>query len=240
METYDAPASTEGLTAEQAGQAGDKLRADILADTAHPFNDGNHALHDDFVRHFGALQRVVREGEAGAQAERSAAELAEALGEDAGLSPAESRARAKELLSTPGFVTQSPGVMSEEKRGALTRKIHALYQVAAPVMGVAEDLARLKALDVEGAADFDIENVQEPWQAAGLKMQRLLAEKNFGRLKPLIEMGMRDVQAPPEIRALFQRFTEAVETAAPLEHTADLAYALLAFFYDAHAPLDDE
>jgi len=129
MKSYDLPGDTSFMEPDEARRAANKFRADILADRDHPYNDPAHPQHADFSAHFRQLYGIINEGEADAQADATAQELAEALGEDAGLSPAECLARAKELLLTPGYVTGT-GTLSSGDREKLTRKIHALHTVA--------------------------------------------------------------------------------------------------------------
>ena len=126
MKSYDIP-ETDGLTPAEAKQAVHRLRADILSDPHHPFNDSAHPQHSDFSDSFKQLNSILLQNETDVQAERAARERADALGEDAGLSPAECIARAAELMKTPGYLA---GTLPSREREHLTRRIHALHVVA--------------------------------------------------------------------------------------------------------------
>lgn len=127
MQSYPPPAETEGLTPKGAQRAANQFRAAVLADANHPYNVGGHPQHGDFAGYFAALNAIVRQGESDAEAAASASELAEALGEDADLTPGEMAAKARELISTPDYVT---GRLPEAAREKLTRKINALHKAA--------------------------------------------------------------------------------------------------------------
>ena len=128
MKSYDLP-ETDDLTPEQARKAVHRMRADILADRAHPFNETGHPQHEDFSACFKQLNTIIQQGAADAQAVREAEELEADLGDDAGLSPAECFVRAKELLHTPGYIAGT-GTLLPAERERLTRRIHALHVVA--------------------------------------------------------------------------------------------------------------
>ena len=127
MKSYDLP-ETDDLTPDEAKRAVHRLRADILADPRHPFNDSNHAQHGDFSDCFRELNSIIAQDENDVQAERAARERADALGEDVALTPAECLDRAEELMKTPGYLA---GTLPVKDREYLTRKIHALHEAAA-------------------------------------------------------------------------------------------------------------
>ena len=129
MKSYDLPGETSGMTPLEARQVLNRLRADILADRAHPFNETGHPQHEDFSACFKQLNTIIQQGATDAQAERAAEELAADLGDDVNLTPLQCLARAKELLRTPGYIIGTGSLLSAE-RERLTRKIHALHQVA--------------------------------------------------------------------------------------------------------------
>jgi len=127
MKSYDIPV-TDDLTPAEAKQAVHRLRADILSDPHHPFNDGNHAQHGDFSDCFRELNSIIAQAENDVEAERAAREREAALGEDVNLTPAECLDRAEELMKTPGYLA---GTLPSREREHLTKKIHALHQAAA-------------------------------------------------------------------------------------------------------------
>jgi len=165
---------------------------------------------------------------------KDAADMERILGDDAGLSVAECRARAEELLRTPGYVEQTPGAMTEEARANLTAKIHALHQVAegaVDAIDAEEELRRLQALGIDGADDFDLTGI-EPWEVRGLHMQRLHAEGDLSAVALLLDDAMSDLETTPESRALLAQFSAANVDRGLRER---ISQALIEWIYSQHA-----
>jgi hypothetical protein len=161
MKSYDIP-TYENLSPEAARKALNKLRADILADREHPYNDALHTQHEDAVRVFRDLNAMIRAGDEDAASAAKIADLEDALGEDIDLSPPECLARARKLMRIPGYLTPEPGApkMPEGAREKLRRKIHALHEYAARVEGeeranAEAERASAEALEADGGADAD-------------------------------------------------------------------------------------
>jgi len=126
--TYDFP-DYEGLSPEAARKALKKFQADVIADRAHPFSDAQNFEHADAVRAFRELNAIVRAGEADTQADTTAAELEDALGDEKPCrTRAEVLARIAALLRTPGYVTRERGEspLTDGDRERVRRKVHAL------------------------------------------------------------------------------------------------------------------
>ena len=196
----------ETVTRDEAQTAMTDLIAEsIAAPNMETENPAEFRLLQDKIRRHARI--VCERDEASASAD-----LQERLGEDANLSPADCVARAKELMRTPGYITEEPGVLSEAERAKLRVRIHALYQAAEkspPDAGeAAEELRRLAVLGVEEADDFDLTGIQ-PWEIRGLRAQRLLVEGDHASLTPVLEAMLQDVEATPASIDMFRQFASS-------------------------------
>jgi hypothetical protein len=126
MRSYDLPGGTFGLTAEEAQMAVRKMRADALGDPSHPLLNGNHPQHQDFVRFSSELTKIILQDESDQQDALQAEKLSDARAIVGDLLPAESMARGKKLLKTPGFLD---GKMPSEERAALQKEIDSCFLV---------------------------------------------------------------------------------------------------------------
>jgi len=132
MKSYDLPPEYEGLSPETARKLLNQFRTDIIADRDHPYNVAQHPQHEDFARVFGELNAMALQVDEEAAVREHIADLQDALGDDAELSPTESRALAARLMKTPDYMTHESGGerMEDGAREKLRRKIHALIVVA--------------------------------------------------------------------------------------------------------------
>lgn len=128
MKSYDPPGETFGLTAEQAQAAVHKMHADVLADKDHPFFNGGHPQHADFVDYNTKLHRIIIESEAEEKDAAAAEKLAAARAVTGDLPPAECMAHGRALLKTKGYLVDD-GTMSSEARAELKRQIDAAFLV---------------------------------------------------------------------------------------------------------------
>jgi hypothetical protein len=126
MRSYDVPGGTSGLTAAEAKMAVNKLHADARSDLEHPLLTGSHPQHQDFVRFSSELHRIIIQDEADQQDAAAAAKLEAARAIVGDRTPAESLARGRELLKTPGYLD---GKMEPKERAALKRQIDAAFLV---------------------------------------------------------------------------------------------------------------
>ena len=133
MKSYELPGDVSFLEPAEARAALKKLTAEIVGDRGHPLLVEEHFQHEAAVRVFEELNKMVRQGEAGADHEAEAAFLADALSDEPPCAtPEECRKRAADLLKTPGYVTHERGesVLTDGERERIRRKIHALHIVA--------------------------------------------------------------------------------------------------------------
>ena len=129
MKTYELPGDVSFLEPAEAQTALKKLKAEIVADRDHPFSDAQHFQHGDAVRVFRELNAMIRAGEADTQADTTAAELEDALGDEKPCrTRAEVLARIAALLRTPGYVTRERGEspLTDGDRERIRRKVHSL------------------------------------------------------------------------------------------------------------------
>jgi len=124
MQSYDPPPETDGLTPEQAQRALNRMHADFQSDRDHPFGNSGHAQHRDFADYSTKLHTILATAKAEAEDTAATQELAAALAETQGFSPAECLARATKLTLTPGYVNRT---MAPEERADLAKEIAALY-----------------------------------------------------------------------------------------------------------------
>jgi len=167
MKAYDLP-DFEALSPENAERVLRQYRAEIVADRDHPFSDAQHYQHGDAVKCFESLHAMIRAGEADTQADATAQELADALGDEKPCtSRAEVLARIAALLRTPGYVTRERGEspLTDGDRERIRRKVHALSmlvekgdaaeQRAAAEERIAAKQASAEAPEADGDADAD-------------------------------------------------------------------------------------
>jgi hypothetical protein len=128
MKSYDIPPSTEYLTAAEAQQALNRLRADALSDSEHPAFNGNHPQSGDFAEFTRRLYAVLAQAEAEAKDAAAAQALEDARDETGDLTPEQCLARAKVLMKTKGYIVDD-GTLSPEERAALSKEISTLYRV---------------------------------------------------------------------------------------------------------------
>lgn len=91
------------------------------------------------------------------------------------------------------------------------------------------EMAKLAELNFE---TYEVDPDILPWELDFLKMQRMLAEKDWRSLTPLMEKELAAV-ATPESRQMFRQFAEA---AMDPDLKASLARLLLAWCHAAHEP----
>jgi len=126
MRSYDPPPETDDLTAEQAQRALNRMHADALTDKEHPYFNGNHPQHKDFVDYFTSLHTILATDEADRQDAAAQQALEDARAETGDLTPAECLARGKMLMRTKGYLN---GSLPPEERAKLAKEIDALYLV---------------------------------------------------------------------------------------------------------------
>jgi hypothetical protein len=58
-QAYEPPPDTEGMTPEEAQAAVNQMNAAFVADPEHPYFNGNHAQHGDFVAYAHRLFEII-------------------------------------------------------------------------------------------------------------------------------------------------------------------------------------
>jgi len=157
VKSYDFP-DYEGLSPEAARKALGKFRADVIADRDHPFSDPQHYEHAAAVKCFDSLNEMIRAGEADTQADATAQELEDALGDEKPCrTRAEALARVAALLRTPGYVTHERGepVLTDGERGRIRKKVHALSMLVERGDAEGQRIAAEERIAAKQAADGD-------------------------------------------------------------------------------------
>ena len=162
MKGYELPADPEGMTPAEARKAANQFRATVLSDRESPYNNGGHPQHEDFVAYFRALHVIIRQDDADTQADTTAAELEDALGDEKPCrTRAEVLARIAALLRTPGYVTRERGEspLTDGDRERVRRKVHALSMLVergdAEGQRIAAEERAAARQEADGDADAD-------------------------------------------------------------------------------------
>jgi len=145
----------------------------------------------------------------------SMADLVQESISDPGTNEFRGRIREKKIHDLAGILTRREAAAKRESEKAQLARMR-LGKSPLPSYGeaeqevvlrreAAEEMARLVEL---GFTEDEIPDDLQPWQVKGLRMQRLLAEKDFTALASLMEQELAII-ATPESRSTFRRFAQA-------------------------------
>jgi len=158
VKSYEPPPDLSDLSPEEAQKLLNVYKATILGDPEHPYNIGGHPQHGDAVRAFRELNAIVRAGEADTQADATAKELEDVLGDEKPCrTRAEVLARVAALLRTPGYVTRERGesVLTDGERERIRKKVHALSMLVERGDAEGQRIAAEERAAARQAADGD-------------------------------------------------------------------------------------